>query len=315
MKTRLIPFILSTLALSLLVAFPDVYLSASFDGIKIFVINVLPALLPFFFFTKLISNLGFVGSLSKSFNTPCKFLYNTSGIGGYVFLSSVLSGYPIGAKTLSDMYENGEISLSDAQTIMSFTSTSGPMFIVGSVGSIMLHNKTYGFIILLCHYLSAILNGVLYRNKSKSSQPHKKQIVIGKNLLSKSISDTVSSVLISGAYIAIFYMIAVMLKNVGFLNVISDLLNLIFHNKALCDGISFGLVEMTGGCALLSSTSSPFTLPAICAIISFGGLSVTLQSLTFLGNCNIKPTRYLLSKATQSIISFCLTYLVVVFCL
>lgn len=230
-------------------------------------------------------------------------------------MSSVLSGYPIGAKILSDMYENGEISLSDTKTIMTFTSTSGPMFIVGSVGSMMLHNKTYGFIILVCHYLSALLNGLIYRNRKKSGQTQPKEVILGKNLLNNSVSDAVTSVLISGAYIAIFYMIAVMLKNVGILNLISDFLNLFFQNKALCDGISFGLVEMTGGCALLSSTSTPFTLPAICAIISFGGLSVTLQSLTFLGNCNIKPTRYLLSKVTQSIIAFVLTYLVVVFCL
>lgn len=317
MKNNVLLSLFSTIALCLLVAFPKVYLTASFDGIKLFAYNVLPCLLPFFFFTKVLTNLGINTKLGKIFKKPCKFLYNTSGQGGFVFVMSILSGYPIGAKLISDLYDDGVIGKSEALSISSFASTSGPMFMLGTVGAIMLNNYTYGIIILTCHYFSAILNGILYRKKSSTPDP--KPTIKLKNLenvLSTSINDSISGVLTCGAYIAIFYMIATMLKNVGILSLLSSGLNLIINNPNISNGLSFGLVEMTGGCAILSKTISFWTLPSICAIITFGGLSVTLQSITFLGKCGIKFSQYLLRKTTQTVIAFLLTVLAeVVFCL
>ena len=317
MKNNVLLAFFSTIALCLLVAFPKVYLTASFDGIKLFAYNVLPCLLPFFFFTKVLTNLGINNKLGKIFKKPCKFLYNTSGQGGFVFVMSILSGYPIGAKLISNLYEDGIIGKSEALSISSFTSTSGPMFMLGTVGAIMLNNHTYGIIILTCHYLSAILNGFLYR-KEESVTDTKPSLKLKNldNVLNTSISDSINGVLTCGAYIAIFYMIATMLKNVGVLSLLSSALNIVFKNPVLASGLSFGLVEMTGGCAILSKTVSFWTLPSICAIITFGGLSVTLQSITFLGKCGIKFSQYLIRKVSQTIIAFLLTVLAeAVFCL
>ena len=51
-----------------------------------------------------------------------------------------------------------------AATKMSvFCSTSGPLFVAGSVGTVMVGNKTAGTILLLSHVLSAVFNGVLFR--------------------------------------------------------------------------------------------------------------------------------------------------------
>ena len=136
-------------------------------------------------------------------------------------------------------------------------------------------------------------------------------MILGKNLLNNSVSDTVTSVLISGAYIAIFYMIAIMLKNTGVLSLLSNCVNYLIKNQSLSYGLVFSLVEITGGCAVLSNTNTFLTLPIICAVISFGGLSVTLQSLNFLCKCNIKPIRYVIVKLTQSIIAFLITCFVV----
>lgn len=309
MKTKILPSILSISVIAFLIISPDRYLPIALDGIKIFGVNVMPALLPFFFFTGLLSNLGAGEIFGKMLSCPCKKLYNTSGIGGYVFLTGILSGYPISAKVISDLVKDRKLELSDAKTIMTYTSTSGPLFIIGTVGSIMLGNKTYGYIILVCHYLSAILNGLIYRNKSKDNRIN--SLLNPKstdNILSESAYSAVISVFIAGAYVTIFYTIAHMLTDIGVVKAISSLFSIIFDND-ISSGIAFGLVEMTGGCIALSKTTSEFTLPAICAIISFGGLSVTLQSMTFLEKVKIKPLYYLLSKTTQSIIAFFVTYI------
>ena len=306
MKSKIFPFVSSTIVIAMLVSFPERYLASSLDGLKIFALNVLPALLPFLFFSQLLTLLGAGRYIGRALSKPCKLLYNTSGVGGYIFALSILSGYPVGAKLLSECYKNGSITRSDACSIMSYTSTSGPMFVLGTVGTIMLRNKMGGIIILVCHYLSAILNGLLYRGKGGTS---KAVITHTKNPLFESTKSAVNSVATCGAYIAIFYMVAVMLQDIGVIAWISKL----FHPLlgSLSDGFVFGLVEITGGCIKLSQVNSVLTLPTICAIVTFGGLSVTLQSVTFLSECNISWKRYIVCKLTQSVIAYLLTYLAV----
>ncbi len=249
--------------------------------------------------------------MGKILARPCRNLYNTSGTGGYVFVMSMLSGYPVGAKLLADFTREGLINRQDAKTVMAYSSTSGPMFIVGSVGSIMLFDKTAGYIILVAHYLSAIVNGLLYRSKYK---PESTDTIITQkvdNILSESVYSAVISVMIAGAYVAIFYTCATMLQDVGVISAISKLLNLGFKDESLSTGLAFGLVEMTGGCLILSKSTSFLKFPIICAVISFGGLSVSLQSMTFLETCGIKPMHYLLSKITQSILAFILCFIMI----
>lgn len=296
----------------MLIIFPEKYLSSSLSGLKIFAVNVLPALLPFFFFSKILSALGAGNILGSLLAKPCNKLYNTSGIGGYVFIMSTLSGYPIGAKLVADFVKNKQLSIEDAKSIIAYTSTSGPMFIMGSVGSVMLQNKYAGFILLICHYFSALLNGLIYRKKSHSKTEHTQiQPLITDNILSESIYSSVISVLIAGAYVTIFYMCATMIEDIGIMSIISSLLTKIINNETIASGLVFGSIEMTGGCLMLSKSTSILTLPSICTLISFGGLSVTLQSMTFLESCGISPFRYLLTKFTQAIIAFCMTLIVV----
>ena len=123
------------------------------------------------------------------------------------------------------------------------------------------------------------------------------------NILSECAYSAVLSVLIAGTYVTIFYAIAHILTDFGVVKMVANALNFVF-DESIASGVAFGLVEMTGGCLMLSKSTSILRLPAICAIISFGGLSVTLQSMTFLEKAKINPFFYLLSKLTQSIIAF-----------
>lgn len=312
MKTKILPFLLCFSVIIALIIYPDKYLIVVYNGIKLFAVNVLPALLPFFFFTGLLSNLGAGEIFAKAFNRPCRSLYNTSGIGGYVYITSMLSGYPVGAKVISDLVKDQKISPKDASVIMTYTSTSGPLFIVGTVGSIMLNNKLAGMILLVCHYLSALINGLIYRNKTNTSSLTLLSPKSVDNVLSESIYSAVTSVSIAGAYVAIFYTVGAILTDIGVIPLIANLLSTVVEYD-VANGIAFGLIEMTGGCLMLSKSSSIYSIPAICAIISFGGLSVTLQSMTFLEKAKVKPTKYLLSKITQSMIAFFVCLLVIKF--
>lgn len=310
MKSKIFPLILSTFTIIMLTIYPDRYVTISLEGIKIFILNVLPSLLPFLFFAQLLTNIGAGKKIGRLLDKPCNLLYNTGGIGGYAFAMSTLSGYPIGAKVVSECIKSGYISKDEARSIIAYSSTSGPMFVLGTVGCMMLNNKTAGLVLLVCHYLSALINGLIYRNKSRN-----KSVIISttsQNVWGDSARGAINSVAVCSVYIAVFYLVGVMLKDIGVIEMIANLFRPILGSVS--DGVVFGLVEITGGCMSLAKTNSIFTLPSICAVISFGGLSVTLQSITFLSECGIKAKTYVLTKITQSIIAFLLTYLVVLFC-
>lgn len=291
-----------------LVIFPDRYIASVSYGLQLFAVTVLPALFPFFFFSKILTSMDIASTLEKPLKRPMRFLFNAPPVGGYILVLSLLSGYPIGAKLVSDCYKMGIITEAQAKNISAFTSTSGPLFIVGSVGASMMGNKTAGFVILLSHYLSALVNGLIFVKRDgggkELSVPPK--FTGDENLLGDSITSGILSVAIVGGYIAIFSMLADVLYDFKILPFFSGILTFLKVPSSLADGIVTGLIEITRGCQMLSKSriSLRAVAPAVAALVSFGGLSVTLQSLTFLSQCKIKPLFYLRCKLSQGIITF-----------
>lgn len=313
------------LILSIMTAFvcsPERYIKSVYSGLNLFVVSVLPALFPFFFFTKLLTGLGLSGAVSSFFAKPVKKLYNTNSAGGYIFTMSIMSGYPVGAKLVSEFYENGLIGKEDAKTISSFTSTSGPLFVVGTVGTVMLCNKYAGIFLLFTHYCASIINGMFYRrNKSGKDfeyvkTPERKPV---DEILSESIYNSIISVLIVGGYIAVFNMLIDILYDIGILklteNAIAFILKLTGNNASLAKGITYSLIEVTRGSAEFASSGLSLNeiLPFVAGFISFGGLGIAIQSYTFLSKCKIGFFYHIMTKFTQACTAFLITYLFCMF--
>ena len=144
--------------------FPSLYISRTLDGLSAWAFNVLPSVLPFIFFIKLLTSLNILEKFTKIFSVPCQKLFKTPASSSLVFFTSIISGYPVGAKMTAELFESGKISKSDAFKMCSFCSTSGPMFIIGTVGITMLGQAVYGYIIFFSHIIGALINGILYRN-------------------------------------------------------------------------------------------------------------------------------------------------------
>ena len=93
-----------------LVVRPDKLMDSCYKGLLLFAVNVLPALLPFFFFSKILTSLNFADDLGRLLGKPFIKLYGVPPCASYVFSMSVISGYPIGAKLISDLYKSGSIT-------------------------------------------------------------------------------------------------------------------------------------------------------------------------------------------------------------
>lgn len=285
-----------------MVLFPQLYIEQTFNGITAWVFNVLPSVLPFIFFTKILTSTGMIEKIAKIFTRPCKTIFGTSPLSSYVFLTSILSGYPVGAKMTADLYQSGKINKNDAFKMTSFCSTSGPMFIIGAVGVGMLNSSLYGYIIFLSHILGAFINGIFYR-KLKVKDTKKPQLSYSENTkidLSNIVIDSALSIISVGVIIAIFFVI---------ITSFSPIFNLF---PSSISSVLEGIIEITKGCIDISkSINNKFAIIACTFIISFGGISTILQSLTMLNKLNMPIWLFTIQKITHAVISTLISCLLI----
>lgn len=284
-----------------MIFFPALYIKQAFNGISAWAFNVLPSVLPFMFFTKVLTSLGSLNGISRIFKRPCQLFYKTNQVSSLVFLTSVISGYPVGAKMTADLYNQGIITRSDAFKMSSFCSTSGPMFIIGAVGIGMLGNSTYGYIIFICHAAGALLNGLLYRKIKVEELNHKTSLSQQKNLdISSMVLDSALSIISVGTIIAIFFVIITSL---------SPIFNLFPPQIA---SIFEGMIEITKGCIDIATCfGDKWSILAATFVISFGGLSTMFQSMSMLTSIKIPFYLIFLQKLTHAIISSALAFVFV----
>lgn len=282
---------------------PAVYINQAFNGITAWAFNVLPSVLPFMFFTKVLTSLGTFNKISYILNKPCEKLYKTPPISSLVFLTSTISGYPVGAKMTCDLYNQGVITRSDAFKMTSFCSTSGPMFIIGAVGIGMLKNATYGYIIFFCHIVGALINGLLYRNlKVKELDNRTSSKPLKTFDLSSIILDSALSIISVGAIIAIFFVIITCFSPI--FDIFPPFLSSTFK----------GLIEITKGCIDIATfIGNKWSILATTFVISFGGISTIIQSLSMLNSVQIPFYLILLQKFTHAIISSLLALIFILF--
>ena len=99
-------------------------------------------------------------SMGKVFNR----VFKAPLISSYIYLMSLLCGYPMGANLVGIFINKGLITQNQGNKILSFSSQSGPVFIVGTVGICFFKSAKIGLIILFLHLLSSIICGLIFRN-------------------------------------------------------------------------------------------------------------------------------------------------------
>ncbi len=313
---RLIPALLIVALMAIILLKPETYVSSAAEGLKLWALVVVPSLLPFFFFTTMLSKIGVTKRIAKVFDKPCRKIFGVNGISAYVFLMSVLSGYPVGAKIIGDLGENGLISDVEATKMSTFCSTSGPLFIIGSVGVGMFGSVKHGRAIFLSHIISAICTGLIFRfcgskklAKSKvapsDSVIRSREAEKSANILYDCAYSSVISLAVVGGFICVFYLVADMFQNLNLLFPLVFLINSTIKNADISNAFCYGLIECTRGCKMLSMCRLSTYSPAFAsAIISFGGLSVIVQSICFLKKAKAKTSVFLLAKLVQTILAF-----------
>lgn len=139
---------------------PALSLNSAKDGILIWLNILLPSLLPFFIISEILIGFGFVDFIGKLLKPLMKPLFNVPGEGAFPIAMSMLSGYPVGAKLTSRLREKKLITKAEGNRLICFSSTSGPLFMLGAVSIGMLGDSKLIPLIIIPHYLSILVIGL-----------------------------------------------------------------------------------------------------------------------------------------------------------
>lgn len=260
------------------------------DAVNMCLYMIVPTLFPFFICTGLLIHSGFCQRLAYLFRFCMMPLFHVNPSGSSAFVLGILSGYPLGAVTAGELYQNGYLSKTEAQRLLAFCNNSGPLFILGSIGTAMYSKLQYGVILYVIHILSAITVGIIFgfykrdtctSYENISSEPQKN---IGE-IFSISLQNAVSTILtVCGAII--------------FFSIISRLFLDILPISGVCESLVAGICEFVTGTKMISSLNINIAQKLIMSafVIGFAGLSVHVQVLAVISKYHLSLAPYIIGK-------------------
>lgn len=332
-KDYIIPISIILLLILLVVFSKDVFDSAH-NGLTLWVNNVVPSLFPFLICLELLKKTNIIKIIGKILEPIIRPIFNIPGSGVFAVVMGMCSGYPVGSKFATSLRETNQCSKAEGERLLAFTNTSGPLFILGAVGIGMFSDNKIGFLLLVTHFIAALLVGFCFRFYKKDSstniiiqeKPKKnnrsetiKLSTLGL-FMGEAIKSSIATLLLICGFIVFFCVLGTILDEIGLTDLITNGLNKIFgifnfpikDSKDLSIGCFKGILEITSGLKILSNLSLDYTalLPIVATILGFGGLSVHMQVASIISNTDLSLKPYLLGKTLHGIFAGMITYFV-----
>ena len=278
-----------------------------FNTLNLCFYNLLPNIFIFFIITDILNNYDFPYLLSKLLGRIIEKLYHLPRESSYIIFMSLTSGFPGNSKLIKDGLDNNTINSFDATRLLTMTHFANPLFIIYTIGISFFNSFKIGLIILLSHFLTNFIVGLFFRNIFKYN---KKNISIVRKtplpfltLLKTSFINT-TKIIINVFGIIIFFAI------------ISATLSKYLNLNSFSNTIFNGLIEITNGLKLLSQLSFSKIKAATLAtfFISFGGLSIHMQTMSILNKYNINYYIYLISRLLHAGLSSFFVFIIMSYC-
>lgn len=304
--------ILVTFYTFLLLFFPADVITAAKNALKICSSSLIPSLFPFFVCSNIIVNLGGAALLARLLTPVMKPLFNLSGSSALALVMGLISGYPIGAKTAADLYLTGNCSKADCEKVLAFCNNSGPMFILGALGSNALGNPAIGRLLYFSHILSALSVAVIMRfipttnTYKKVSSAEKKTLPFGE-IFSDAVSSSAMLILSVCGFVIFFSILISFIEKLNILTALSSL----GIDYSLLKAVIYGFFECSGGSINASALECTPVLKymLISAILAWSGISVHLQVLGIIKKAKLSSKLYFKGKVLMTIISPVITFL------
>ncbi|MBR5022146.1 MAG: hypothetical protein IKY18_02965 [Oscillospiraceae bacterium] len=262
------------------------------EGLVLCTQTIIPSLFPFFVLSGVINScvLGQNFRLLQPLGRICKIPKGAESL----LVLGFLAGYPIGARLITQAYNEERLSANTARRMLGFCNNAGPAFLFGMIAPLFSSAKTV-WVLWGVHILSALISGcILPSHNSEPTQISASTGISFPESLQKAMKSTCS---ICGW--VILFRILLGFCNRWFLWLLPTYAQVLFS----------GFLELSNGCVMLKNISNEgmrFLLAGI--ILSFGGLCVGMQTTTVTEG--LGTGRYFPGKVLQTILTIPLCLLI-----
>jgi len=294
-------FLLVIILLAILIIFPAECSGGIMKGLKNSAEIIVPSLFPFMILSSFIVRTKALKPVESIFSVFTEKIFFLPKECTSALILSFIGGFPIGAKCVSVLYEQGVIKSDQAQRMMNFCVCSGPSFMITGIGTIILHNTQAGVMLYLSQIISGVLIGIIsgiysrIRDKEKTDNI-KKENSHSQGLLEAFISsaeDGANSIISMTALICFFSMLICVYQN-------SFDISRFINIRELRTFIPI-LTEVTSGTVAVRETGLPLWWYSVA--VGFGGMCVHFQILLMLKGIPFSFGKYLIFRVINCIIS------------
>lgn len=283
----------------LILVFSSQTMAAAQQAAMVFMRSVMPALFPMMI----------IGGLITHYSPVVRTRTRV-----YIFqiIFGFCTGSPASTRQLAAVAEHHHIQ--DYRNLLCMSGVMSPMFFTGALASYM--GKTTALMILLCHWVAAILTGLLYartaHGKRRDTFPQMKTKQAHSPVLTQS-SFTALPAIIRDTALAQLSILGTMITFSILASVFRELLLLLFPvwtaNHSSWLNVGWALMEIGGGTMALLDGNPSVNPWLICGLCSFGGLSIWQQNLLFL-NPKVHPAELLCFRILHGVIAMILSFFV-----
>ena len=286
-----------------MLSFPQTVFTGASYGLVLWFRHVLPTLLPYMILINVLictPALHWICRITSTFLCP---LLGTSYYGTFAVLTGFLCGYPMGAKTTSDLLNVNKISRSEASYLLSFCNNTSPAFILSYVVAQNMKERNlcipFFLILTFTPLMLSFIFRLFYRLPESScsfpqvtpgsfSNPSES---ISNSFLDRCILNAFESVTKVGGYMMMFSVLIQLLASV--------LPNTIFSL------LLYSSLEISTGIRLLFSSALYTTEKIIlCAFLtSFGGWCCIAQTYSMISGSQLPILPYIAEKLATALVT------------
>lgn len=254
----------------------------------LFLTKLFPVTFLFFVFSSLLIDYGLIQLFQYYLNI------NTSNL--YVFLISLISGFPSGAKYTKELLEAQLIDSDDANRIIMYSHFPNPLFVLGSVYFVLKDQGLCLKILLAIIFSNFII--YLFTKKSKKRIANNYQVPNDfSSVLVKAVKSAFGTILLIYGTSLFFHLIAAIITKY----VVLDANLFVFVN---------GFFDLTKGVfSTVLINNKLIRALYILFFISFGGISIHMQIKSILLDTPIKYRYFFKGRIIGTILAFFFFYL------
>lgn len=325
-KKHVIPILFLLFAI-FLVLFSKSNMLAVKDGLSMWINSIIPSLFPFFIAIELINHTDIPKIIGKIFQKIMRPLFNVPGVGAYALFMGIISGYPIGAKIVTNLRNQNLCTKEEGERLLTFTNNSGPLFIIASVGISLFKDTGIGILLLVTHLLSSLTVAFLFRfwksyfrNDNTNTYTNQNSVHLNAvgSILSESIYSAIKSVIMIGGFIVFFCVVLSIINKLKifdiFVHIFLPILKPLGINPGFIIATLSGILELTSGITLVNTIHSPFlgiNVIITAFLLGFGGISILLQVWSITSNSDISIKPYLIGKLLQGLFASFYTFIII----